>query len=69
MKTALRRLAPVALLATGACFATREDVQLLVLGDDLAEGFRQFRPRDTSARTQTFSSPSSVKSTRSMLPG
>ena len=29
MKNALRRLAPVALLATGACFATREDVQLL----------------------------------------
>ncbi|HEX6535078.1 MAG TPA: tol-pal system protein YbgF [Gemmatimonadaceae bacterium] len=29
MRTALRRLAPVALLATGACFATREDVRVL----------------------------------------
>lgn len=29
MRAVLRRLAPVALLATGACFATREDVRLL----------------------------------------
>lgn len=29
MRTALRRLAPVALLATGACFATREDMRVL----------------------------------------
>jgi hypothetical protein len=29
MKTVLRRLAPVALVATGACFATSNDVKLL----------------------------------------
>jgi tol-pal system protein YbgF len=29
MRAVLRRLAPVAFLATGACFATREDVQFL----------------------------------------
>ena len=29
MRRALRRLGPIALLTTGACFATREDVQLL----------------------------------------
>lgn len=34
MKTVLRRLAPVALVATGACFATSNDVKLLQLQID-----------------------------------
>jgi tol-pal system protein YbgF len=51
MKTALRRLAPVALLATGACFATREDVQLL--RNDMA-GMRAEAARADTAQQREF---------------
>jgi tol-pal system protein YbgF len=53
MKLALRRLAPVALLATGACFATREDVQLL--RNDVA-GMRAEAARADTARQREFDS-------------
>ena len=52
MKTALRRLAPVALLATGACFATREDVQ--VLRNEMA-GMRAEAARADTAQQREFS--------------
>ncbi len=51
MKLALRRLAPVALLATGACFATREDVQLL--RNDVA-GMRAEAARADTAQQREF---------------
>ncbi|HEU4642875.1 MAG TPA: tol-pal system protein YbgF [Gemmatimonadaceae bacterium] len=47
MRTALRRLAPVALLVTGACFATREDVRTLQTQMD---GMRADAARSDSAR-------------------
>lgn len=51
MNIALRRLAPVALLATGACFATREDVQLL--RNDVA-GMRAEAARADTAQQKEF---------------
>lgn len=52
MKNALRRLAPVALLATGACFATREDVQLL---RNEMTGMRAEAARADTAQQREFS--------------
>jgi tol-pal system protein YbgF len=51
MRTALRRLAPVVLLATGACFATREDVRLL---QTQMVGMRADAARADSAQQQEF---------------